>query len=79
MDFTVSREIVEFVRKVESFIDAHVVPAERGLSEHDFGSGRVENDILPPLRDRAKARACSGHSSPTSTGARVSVSPPWRW
>ncbi|MGH2825652.1 MAG: acyl-CoA dehydrogenase family protein [Actinomycetota bacterium] len=60
MDFTVPAETVEFVERVQRFIDDYVVSAEQGVTEDDFRSGRIENEVLPPLRDKARAAGVFG-------------------
>lgn len=70
MDFTVPPETVAFVEKVQAFIDEHVVPEEEGLTEQHIHDGRLENDILPPVRDKAKADGVFGPQLPQEYGGQ---------
>jgi acyl-CoA dehydrogenase len=70
MDFSVPAETVEFVERVQSFIDDHVVPKEEKVTEGDFHTGRVENEILPPLRQEARAAGVFGPQLPKEYGGQ---------
>lgn len=54
IDFTIPPETVEFLDRLQEFIDSEVVPAEEQLSEDDFRNGRMEQEFLPKLRDKAR-------------------------
>lgn len=54
VDFTLAPETVEFLDRLQAFIDGHVAPVEEGLTEGDFEGGRVERELLPELRKRAR-------------------------
>ncbi|MGH9021749.1 MAG: hypothetical protein ACRDV9_01390, partial [Acidimicrobiia bacterium] len=54
IDFTIPGETVAFLERLEAFLHEQVTPAEVGLVEEDFESGRVERDLLPPLREAAR-------------------------
>lgn len=54
IDFSLSAEIAGFLDRLGAFVDEHVAPAEAGLAEVDFRSGRVERDLLPELRKQAR-------------------------
>lgn len=49
---------------MQGFVDDYVRPAEHGVGEDDIHSGRVENEILPPLREKAKAAGVYGPQLP---------------
>jgi acyl-CoA dehydrogenase len=70
VDFTVPAETVEFVERVQRFIDDHVVPAEEKMTEEDFRSGRVEHEILPPLREKARDAGVFGPQLPKEYGGQ---------
>lgn len=70
MDFTVPADTVEFVERVQRFIDHHVVPAEEDITEDDFANGRVENEVLPPLRDKARSEGVFGPQLPKEYGGQ---------
>lgn len=70
MDFTVPAETVEFVERVQGFIDDYVVPAEEEVTEDDFHTGRVESEILPPLREKARAAGVFGPQLPKEYGGQ---------
>jgi alkylation response protein AidB-like acyl-CoA dehydrogenase len=70
MDFTVPPQTVEFVERVQAFIDECVVPVEADVTEHDIHSGRLEQEILPPLRDRAREGGVFGPQLPREYGGQ---------
>jgi acyl-CoA dehydrogenase len=70
MDFTVPPETIRFVEKVRAFVEEHVVSAEEGVTEEDFLNGRIEHELLPPLRDNARAAGVFGPQLPTEYGGQ---------
>lgn len=70
MDFTVPAPTIEFVDRVQTFIDQHVAPAEEGVTEPDFHNGRVEKDILPVLREHARRAGVFGPQLPAKYGGQ---------
>lgn len=70
MDFSVPPETVQFVERVQGFIDDYVRPAEEGVTEADIHNGRVENEILPSLRDKAGAAGVFGPQLPKEYGGQ---------
>ncbi len=70
MDFTVPAATIEFVEKVQTFIDDYVAPAEEDVTEADFDNGRVESEILPALRDEARRAGVFGPQLPKEYGGQ---------
>jgi acyl-CoA dehydrogenase len=56
IDFTVPPEILEFLDRLQAFIDTEVAPLEDQLTEDDFrgADSRVEVEVLPKLRGKAR-------------------------
>jgi acyl-CoA dehydrogenase len=56
IDFTLSPDVRAFLGRLTAFIDEEVVPLEAELTEDDFRvhPSRVETDILPGLRKKAR-------------------------
>lgn len=70
MDFTVPPDTIQFVQRVQAFIDEHVVRAEDGVTEQDFHNGRVEKEILPSLREQARSAGVFGPQLPKEYGGQ---------
>ena len=70
IDLTLPQDTVEFLDRVQIFIDHNVVPAEQGLTEDDFRSGRVETDLLPELRRAARDARVYGPQLPIEMGGQ---------
>lgn len=56
IDFTLEPDTVDFLDRLQSFVDDEVVPVEESLTREDFAGhpNRVETDVLPKLRERAR-------------------------
>jgi acyl-CoA dehydrogenase len=55
MDFTLPPKVEDLRRRVSTFMDQHVYPAEAGLHQHLLSDSHEEPPILKDIRKKAKA------------------------
>jgi acyl-CoA dehydrogenase len=67
MDFSLSPRARDLVRRIDAFLDAHVLPLESDPSAFDEGEN-IRVDLLHPLRAKAKAEGLWGFQVPSSLG-----------
>lgn len=70
IDFTIPADMIEFVGRVQGFIDEHVAPAEKGLTEAGYHDGHIEIGLLPELREKARAAGVYGPQLPMEYGGQ---------
>ncbi|MPZ52428.1 MAG: acyl-CoA dehydrogenase [Acidimicrobiia bacterium] len=70
IDFSVPTEVTTFIRQLRDFIHDDVVPLEGTLVDEDFrgGDGRLETEVLPPLREKARQAGVYGPQIPEEFG-----------
>lgn len=70
IDFSVPVATVAFVERVREFIDIHVAPLETDVTDEDYLSGRLEHEVLRPLREKAREAGVYGPQLPREYGGQ---------
>ncbi len=69
MDFTLSPEIEDYRKRVRAFVAEHVLPAEADRANYDEHE-MIREDVLGPLRDKAKAEGLWAFQMPRERGGQ---------
>ncbi|WP_374383446.1 acyl-CoA dehydrogenase family protein [Dongia sp.] len=69
MDFSISPRAAEFVRQIDAFLDAHVIPLEADRANFDAGEN-IREDLLEKLRAKAMAAGLWNFQLPERLGGK---------
>ena len=69
MEFSISPRAAEFVRQIDAFLDAHVIPLEGDRASFDAGEN-IREDLLEKLRAKAMAAGLWNFQLPERLGGK---------